>query len=403
MGAEFRISQSLSSLQPPATLTIGQKAAEMAAAGRSVISMSMGEPDFPPPENVKQAAIAAINSKPSRYTPIAGIPELRAAISRKFKRENSLDYQPNQTIAATGGKQVIYNAFLATLDPGDEVIIPVPSWVSYPDMVTACRGIPVMLPTLASDSFKITPEKLERAITPRTRWLVLNSPSNPTGVLYSEADLRNIGEVLHKHPHVWVLTDDMYEHLVYDGLQFVTFAQAVPEMLDRTLTVNGLSKSFAMPGWRLGFGGGPLELIRAMEKAQGQQTSATCSITQWAAVEALDGPQEVLAERRAIFQIRRDVVFERISAIPLLDVLKPEGAFYLYPSCEKLLGRTSAGGRQLNNDEDVALALLDEEGVGIVHGAAFGSGPNIRLSYAGAEDQLIDACERIKNFCTKTV
>lgn len=389
----------LNGVEPPATLAIAQQATQMKAAGADIISLSMGEPDFSPPENVKEAATAAIRRGESKYGPIAGIPELRAAISRKFERDNNLTYHPSQTIVSTGGKQTLFNAFFATLNPGDEVIIPTPCWVSYPDMVRVCGGAPVFAHTGVEDGFLLTPEGLEEKITKSTRWLVLNSPSNPSGAVYSLEQLRELGEVLLRHPHVWVLTDDIYEHMVYSNEKFHTMAEAVPELYDRVFTMNGVSKAYAMPGWRIGYGAGPRELISAMEKAQGQITSATSSISQWAAKEALDGLQDSVRERREIYRGRRDLALKRLTSIELLTCSAPDGAFYIYPSCEQTLGRRTAAGTVIRSDADFALALLNEKGVAVVPGTAFMSGPQFRISYAGDEKQIEEACLRIAEFC----
>ena len=361
--------------------------------------MSVGEPDFDTPDNVKEAAIAAIRRGETKYTPVAGIPPLREAIAAKFKRENGLDYKPAQTIVGTGGKHILFNAFLATVNPGDEVIIPAPYWVSYPDMVLIAGGKPVPVETKIEHGFKLQPEALERAITPKTKWLLLNSPSNPSGAAYSHAELKALTDVLLRHPQVWILTDDIYEHLVYGDFAFATPAQVEPALIDRTLTMNGVSKSYAMTGWRIGYAAGPSELIKAMEMLQGQQTSGACSIAQWASVEALNGPQDFIAERRKIFEERRDLVVSMLNQAKFLRCPQPEGAFYVYPSCAEAIGKRAPDGKVIASDEDFVSALLDSEGVAVVQGAAFGLGPNFRISYATSTSVLEDACAKIQRFC----
>jgi aspartate aminotransferase len=378
---------------------ITQKARELKAQGRDVISLSVGEPDFDTPDNVKEAAKRAIDRGETKYTPVSGIAPLREAIAKKFKRENGLDYSPKQTIVGTGGKQVIYNALLATLNPGDEVIVPRPYWVSYPEMVVLCGGTPVFVETTLEDSFKLKPEPLERAITPKTKWIILNSPSNPSGAAYAEDELKALTDVLVRHPHVWVLTDDMYEHLVYGDFRFVTPAQVEPALRERTLTMNGVSKAYAMTGWRIGYAGGPEHLIKAMDFVQGQQTSGACSIAQWAAVEALDGPQDHLPRFRAAFEERRDLVVSMLNQSKFLRCPTPEGAFYVYPSCAEAIGRRSPTGKTIDTDEDFVSELLETEGVAAVHGSAFGLGPNFRISYATSNQLLEEACHRIQRFC----
>ncbi|MCP1337419.1 pyridoxal phosphate-dependent aminotransferase [Futiania mangrovi] len=393
------LSDALGRVKPSATIAVTQKARDLKAQGRDVISLGAGEPDFDTPENVKQAAIAAIERGETKYTPVSGIPELRQAIAAKFKRENGLDYTPDQVIACTGGKQVLFNAFLATLNPGDEVVIPAPYWVSYPEMVALCGGTPVTVDTKLENDFKLAPEDLDRAITPKTKWFLFNSPSNPSGAAYSRAELKALTDVLLRHPHVWVLTDDMYEHLCYGDFEFVTPAQVEPKLYDRTLTMNGVSKAYAMTGWRLGYAAGPLSLIKAMDKAQGQQTSGACSITQWAAVEALNGPQDFLAERRKIFEDRRNLVVSMLNQAPGISCPTPEGAFYVYPSCAGLIGKKTQAGKVIETDEDFVTELLEAEGVAVVHGSAFGLGPNFRISYATSTEALEEACTRIQRFC----
>ncbi len=393
------LSDALSRIKPSATIVITQKARELKAEGVDVISLSVGEPDFDTPENVKEAAIAAIRRGETKYTPVSGIVPLREAIAKKFKRENDLDYKPSQTIVGTGGKQVIYNALLATLNPGDEVIIPRPYWVSYPEMVGLCGGTPVFVDTTMDDNFKLQAEPLERAITPKTKWIILNSPSNPSGAAYSRDEMKVITEVLMRHPHVWVLTDDMYEHLVYDDFKFVTPAQVEPNLYERTLTMNGVSKAYAMTGWRIGYAAGPEKLIKAMDFVQGQQTSGAASISQWAAVEALDGTQAHLDVFRKAFAERRELVVSMLNQTKYLKCPMPEGAFYVYPSCAEAIGKRTPGGKVIETDEDFVSELLSAEGVAAVHGSAFGLGPNLRISYATSNKVLEDACSRIQRFC----
>jgi aspartate aminotransferase len=393
------LSDALSRIKPSATIVITQKARDLKAQGRDVISLSVGEPDFDTPDNIKEAAIAAIRRGETKYTPVPGIVPLREAIARKFKRENGLDYKPSQVIVGTGGKQVIYNALLATLNPGDEVIIPAPYWVSYPEMVVLCGGKPVFVETTMEHSFKLQPGPLDRAITPKTKWIILNSPSNPTGAAYTREEMKAITDVLMRHPHVWVLTDDMYEHLTYGDFEFVTPAQVEPRLYDRTLTMNGVSKSYAMTGWRIGYAAGPEELIRAMDFVQGQQTSGACSIAQWAAVEALNGPQDHLKVFRKAFEERRDLVVSMLNQAKYLKCPMPEGAFYVYPSCAEAIGKKAPSGKVIETDEDFVSELLETEGVAAVHGSAFGLGPNLRISYATSTEVLEDACHRIQRFC----
>ncbi len=389
----------LSRVKPSATIAVSQKARELKAQGMDVISLGAGEPDFDTPDNIKQAAKDAIDRGETKYTAVAGIIELREAIAAKFKRENGLDYSAAQIIAGTGGKQILFNAFMATLNPGDEVIIPRPYWVSYPEMVALCGGGSVFVDTTTESEFKVTAEALEAAITPRTKWFMFNSPSNPSGAAYSHEELKALTDVLMKHPHVWVLTDDMYEHLVYGDFEFVTPVQVEPGLYDRTLTMNGVSKAYSMTGWRLGYAGGPLELIKAMDMIQGQQTSGTSSITQWAAVEALNGPQDFIEERRKAFEQRRDLVVSMLNQATGIHCPKPDGAFYVFPSCEELIGKSTPEGKVIETDEDFVTALLETEGVAVVHGSAFGLGPNFRISYAESEENLKTCCERIQRFC----
>jgi aspartate aminotransferase len=375
------------------------KAAEMKASGRDVISLSAGEPDFDTPAHIREAAKQAIDAGRTRYTAVDGIPELKAAIAAKFRRENGLDYAPSQVTVGTGGKQVIYNALMATLNPGDEVIIPAPYWVSYPDMVALAGGLPVVVAAPMETRYKITTDQLEAAITPRTKWLILNSPSNPTGAGYSWDELRALTDVLMRHPHVWVLTDDMYEHIAFGGFTFCTPAQVEPGLLDRTLTMNGVSKAYAMTGWRIGYAAGPRELIGGIAKIQSQSTSNPCSISQWAAVAALTGPQDFLKTNAAVFQRRRDLVVRGLNEAAGITCPVPEGAFYVFPSIAGCIGKTSRGGRRIDDDEAFALALLEETGAAVVFGAAFGLSPHFRVSYAASEALLEDACARIQDFC----
>ncbi|KAB2685343.1 MULTISPECIES: pyridoxal phosphate-dependent aminotransferase [Brucella/Ochrobactrum group] len=393
------LADALSRVKPSATIAVSQKARELKAKGKDVIGLGAGEPDFDTPDNIKQAAIDAINRGETKYTPISGIPELRQAIVAKFKRENGLDYKPEQTIVGTGGKQILFNAFMATLNPGDEVIIPAPYWVSYPEMVAINGGNPVFINTKIEDNFKLTAADLEKAITPKTKWLIFNSPSNPTGAAYTEAELKSLTDVLVRHPHVWILTDDMYEHLVYGDFVFTTPAQVEPSLYDRTLTMNGVSKAYAMTGWRIGYAAGPLQLIKAMDMVQGQQTSGACSIAQWAAVEALNGTQDFIPKNKEIFQARRDLVVSMLNQAKGIQCPTPEGAFYVYPSCADLIGKKTEAGKVIETDEDFVTELLEAEGVAVVHGSAFGLGPNFRISYATSDALLEEACTRIQRFC----
>lgn len=393
------LADALSRVKPSATIAVSQKARELKAKGKDIISLGAGEPDFDTPDNIKQAAIDAINRGETKYTAVAGIPELRQAIAAKFKRENNLDYKPEQTIVGTGGKQILFNALMATLNPGDEVIIPAPYWVSYPDMVALCGGTSVFVNTSLESEFKLLPADLEAAITPKTKWLIFNMPSNPSGAAYTEAEIKALTEVLLRHPHVWILTDDMYEHLVYDDFKFTTPAQVEPKLYDRTLTMNGVSKAYAMTGWRIGYAAGPLELIKAMDMVQGQQTSGACSISQWASVEALNGPQDFIERNKKIFQGRRDLVVSMLNQANGLNCPVPDGAFYVYPSCAGVIGKTAPSGKVLETDEDFVTELLESEGVAVVHGSAFGLGPNFRISYATSEELLEEACIRIQRFC----
>jgi aspartate aminotransferase len=394
------LAQSLSCIKPSATIAVTDKARALKASGRDVIGLGAGEPDFDTPENIKRAAIKAIESgKAAKYTAVDGIPELKAAIARKFKRENGLDYRPGQIIVGTGGKQVLYNAFMATLDPGDEVVIPAPYWVSYPDMVMLAGGKPVAVPTTITSGFKMTPEALNRAITPKTKWVLLNSPSNPTGSAYTKTELKKLTDVLVRHPHVLVMTDDMYEHLVYDDFEFTTPAQIEPRLYDRTLTINGVSKAYCMTGWRMGYAGGPEQLIKAMAMIQSQSTSNPTAVSQWAAVEALDGPQDFIARHNAIFKERRDLCVSMLNQARGIQCPKPEGAFYVYPSCAGAIGRTAPTGNKLSTDEDFVTELLEAEGVAVVQGMPFGYGPAFRISYATKTEDVEEACRRIQRFC----
>lgn len=392
------IADALARVKPSATIAVTQKARDLKAQGREIISLSVGEPDFDTPDNVKEAAIAAIRRGETKYTPVSGIAPLREAVARKFKRENNLDYRPAQTIVGTGGKQILFNAFLATCNPGDEVVIPAPYWVSYPDMVLIAGGTPVIVQTSLENNFKLQAEDLERAITPRTKWVLLNSPSNPSGAAYTRVEMKALTDVLMRHPDVWVLTDDIYEHLVYGDFVFCTPAEVEPNLVDRTLTMNGVSKSYAMTGWRIGFAAGPDRLIKAMDMLQGQQTSGACSIAQWASVEALDGPQDFIPMSRKVFEGRRDLVVSMLNQAKGLQCPSPEGAFYVYPSCADLIGKTAPSGKRIETDEDFVTELLDAEGVAAVHGSAFGAGPNFRISYATSNDLLEAACVKIQNF-----
>nr|WP_314431246.1 pyridoxal phosphate-dependent aminotransferase [uncultured Brevundimonas sp.] len=392
-------SASLARVKPSATLAVTAQARELKRQGRDVIGLGAGEPDFDTPDNIKAAAIEAIRRGETKYTDADGMPELKAAIVAKFARENGLKYETNQIHVASGGKPVIYNAFVATLNPGDEVIVPAPYWVSYPDMVLLAGGEPVTVIGEEADGFKLRPEVLDAAITPRTKWLILNSPSNPTGAAYTRAELEALAVVLRKHPQVWILTDDMYEHLVYGGFDYVTIAQVAPDLYDRILTCNGVSKAYAMTGWRIGYAGGPKPLIDLMRKVASQTTSNPSSISQWAAVEALNGPQDFLAERSAAFEKRRDLVVSMLNQATGIRCPTPEGAFYVYPSIEGLIGKTTETGVVITDDEVFTAELLNQEGVAVVQGAAFGLSPYFRISYATSEAVLEEGCRRIQKFC----
>ncbi|HEX6980465.1 MAG TPA: aspartate transaminase [Alphaproteobacteria bacterium] len=393
----------LSRVKPSPTIAVTTKAAELKAAGRDVIGLGAGEPDFDTPANIKAAAIKAIERGETKYTAVDGTPALKQAICAKFKRENGLDYKPNQISVGTGGKQVLYNALVATLNPGDEVIIPAPYWVSYPDMVLLADGKPVFVPCPQNNGFKLRPEDLDAAITPRTKWLILNSPSNPTGAAYTYDEMKALTDVLLRHPHVWVMTDDMYEHLVYDGFKFVTPAQVEPRLYDRTLTVNGVSKAYCMTGWRIGYAGGPVELIKAMAAIQSQSTSNPSSVSQAAAVEALNGPQDFIPKNNAVFKERRDLVVAMLNQAKGIHCHTPEGAFYVYPSCAGVIGRKTPQGKVIANDSDFVTYLLEAEGVAVVQGEAFGLSPYFRISYATSTETLKEACARIQRACAALV
>jgi aspartate aminotransferase len=396
------IAHALERVKPSPTMAITSKAREMKAAGFDVIGLGAGEPDFDTPDNVKRAAVEAIQRGETKYTAVDGIPELKRAIVAKFERENGLTYKPAEITVGSGGKQVLYNALLATLNPGDEVIVPSPYWVSYPDIVLLAGATPVVVETKLEDGFKLSPKALAAAITPRTKWFIFNSPSNPTGAAYTREEIKALTDVLLKHENVWVLSDDIYEHLVYDGFAFSTPAQVEPKLKGRTLTMNGVSKAYSMTGWRIGYAGGPEPLIKAIATLQSQSTSNPCSISQWASVEALEGPQDFLKSWVASFQDRRDLVVSMLNQAKGLSCPTPEGAFYVYPSCAGVIGRTSRDGKKIETDEDFATALLQEEGVAVVHGAAFGLSPFFRISYATGIEALEEACRRIQRFCANT-
>ncbi|MEJ0097255.1 MAG: pyridoxal phosphate-dependent aminotransferase [Bauldia sp.] len=390
---------SLARIKPSATIAVTDKARALKAAGRDIIGLGAGEPDFDTPDNIKEAAIRAIRDGKTKYTAVDGIPELKAAIVEKFRRENGLDYKTSEISVGTGGKQVLFNALMATLNPGDEVVIPAPYWVSYPEIVALCGAKPVTIETTQASGFRLTPQALEKAITAKTKWVILNSPSNPSGAAYSAAELKALGAVLLRHPHVWVLTDDMYEHVIYDGFAFATPVQVEPALKERTLTLNGVSKAYCMTGWRIGYGAGPVALIKAMSTLQSQSTSNPSSISQWAAVEALNGPQDFIAKNAEIFRQRRDLVVSMLNQASGIVCSRPEGAFYVFPSCAGTMGKTTAKGARLDTDEDFVTALLEEEGVAVVQGSAFGLAPYFRISYATATDVLEEACTRIQRFC----
>ncbi len=393
------LSDTLSRVKPSPTIAVSNLAAELKAQGKDVIGLGAGEPDFDTPQNIKDAAKAAIDAGKTKYTAVDGIAELKQAICAKLQRDNGLSYTPAQVSVGTGGKQILYNALMATLNPGDEVIIPAPYWVSYPDMVLLAGGEPVFVEGPSQNGYKITPADLEAAITPKTKWFIFNSPSNPTGAGYTAEELKGLTDVLMRHPHVWVMTDDMYEHLVYDDFTFATPAQVEPGLYDRTLTCNGVSKAYAMTGWRIGYAAGPKELIGAMRKIQSQSTSNPCSVSQWAAVEALNGPQDYIATNNEMFKRRRDLVVGMLSEIEGVTCPVPEGAFYVYPSITGLIGKTTPAGTKLDTDETFATALLEEKGVAVVFGGAFGLSPCFRISYATSDENLKEACTRIQDFC----
>lgn len=393
------LADSLARVKPSPTIAVSTKAAELKAAGKDVIGLGAGEPDFDTPDNIKQAAIEAINAGKTKYTAVDGIAELKQAIIGKFERENGISYEPSEISVACGGKQIIYNAIMATINPGDEVLIPAPYWVSYPDIALLAGGVPVAIEAGADAGFKLTPEQLDAAITDKTKWLIFNSPSNPTGAAYTAEEIKGLTDVLLKHPNVWVLADDIYEHLTYGDFEFKSLVAVEPKLKDRTLTMNGVAKAYAMTGWRIGFAGGPVELISAMRKVQSQSTSNPCSISQWASVEALNGPQDFLSERSDAFEKRRDLVVKLLNQAEGIFCPVPEGAFYVYPSIEGCIGKTTKGGTVIKTDEDFVTALLSEEGVAAVHGAAFGLSPYFRASYATSTEALQEACNRIIRFC----
>ena len=390
----------LKRIKPSPTIAVTDKARALTAAGRNVIGLGAGEPDFDTPDNIKEAAIKSIREgRASKYTQVDGLAELKEAVAKKFKRENGLDYKTSQITVSAGGKQVLYNAFMATLNPGDEVIIPAPFWVSYPDMVLLAGGTPVQVVCSMESGFKIKPAQLEKAITPKTKWFLLNSPSNPTGAAYTRAELKALTEVLKKHEHVHVMTDDMYEHLVYDDFEFFTPAQIEPELYPRTLTINGTSKAYCMTGWRIGYAGGPEPLIKAMAMLQSQSTTNPAAASQWAAVEALNGTQDFIPKHNKIFKERRDLVVSMLNQANGIKCPTPEGAFYVYPSCAGTIGKTASTGKKLATDEDFVTELLEAEGVAVVQGTAFGLGPAFRISYATKTEDLEEACRRIQRFC----
>ena len=397
------VAKRLSRIKPSPTIAVTQKARELKAAGRDVIGLGAGEPDFDTPDHIKAAAKAAIDRGETKYTDVQGTMELRKAICAKFQRENNLSYKPEQITVGTGGKQVLYNALMASVNPGDEVIIPAPYWVSYPDMVELAEGTPVAVACPTESGFKLKPADLERAITPKTKWLIMNSPSNPTGAAYTAADLKALAAVLLKHPHVWIMTDDMYEHLVYDGFKFATIAEVEPKLYDRTLTINGVSKAYCMTGWRIGYAGGPVELIKAMNVIQSQSTSNPSSISQAASVAALNGPVDFLARNNEVFKQRRDLVVSMLNQAKGLSCPNPEGAFYVYPSCKGVLGKKMPTGKVIGNDSDFVTGLLEAEGVAVVQGEAFGLSPHFRISYATSTEALEDACQRIQRFCASLI
>ncbi len=393
------LADSLARIKPSATIAVSDKARQLKAAGRDVIGLGAGEPDFDTPDNVKEAAIRAIREGKTKYTNVDGIPELKAAVAAKFARENHLDYKPEEISVGTGGKQVLFNALMATLNPGDEVVIPAPYWVSYPEIVALAGATPVIVETSLESGFKVSPEALDKAVTGNTKWVILNSPSNPSGAAYSREEMKALTDVIAGHANVWVLTDDIYEHLVYDGFVFTTPVEIEPALKDRALTMNGVSKAYAMTGWRIGYGAGPAMLVKAMAKLQSQSTTNPSSISQWAAVEALSGPQDFIPRNAEVFRQRRDLVVSMLNQAPGLSCPRPEGAFYVFPSCAGTIGKTTAGGKMIGSDEDFVTALLEEEGVAVVHGSAFGLAPFFRISYATSTEALTEACTRIQRFC----
>ena len=393
------VADRLGRIKPSPTIAVTNKAKELKAAGRDVIGLGAGEPDFDTPDYIKNAAKTAMDNGETKYTAVDGTPALKDAIIAKFKRENDLEYKREQISVGTGGKQILYNALMASVNPGDEVIIPAPYWVSYPDMVLLAEGTPVIVDATAENNFKMQPADLDAAITPKTKWLIFNSPSNPTGAAYTREEIQALADVLLKHPHVYVMTDDMYEHLVYDGFEYTTFAQVEPKLYDRTLTINGVSKAYSMTGWRIGYAGGPQELIKAMSKIQSQSTSNPCSISQAAAAEAISGDQSFMNEWREAFKDRRDTVVKMLNEADGIECINPEGAFYVYPSCAGCIGKTTPDGKTIASDEDFVTYLLESEGVASVQGTAFGLAPHFRISYATDKDSLIEACTRIQKAC----
>ena len=393
------VADRLGRIKPSPTIAVTNKAKELKAAGRDVIGLGAGEPDFDTPDYIKNAAKTAMDNGETKYTAVDGTPALKDAIIEKFKRENDLEYARDQISVGTGGKQILYNALMASVNPGDEVVIPAPFWVSYPDMVLLAEGTPVIVDATAANNFKMQPADLEAAITPKTKWLIFNSPSNPTGAAYTREEIQALADVLVKHPHVYIMTDDMYEHLVYDGFEYTTFAQVEPKLYDRTLTVNGVSKAFSMTGWRIGYAGGPKELIKAMSKIQSQSTSNPCSISQAAAAAAISGDTSFMDEWREAFKDRRDTVVKMLNDADGIECINPEGAFYVYPSCAGCIGKTTPDGKKIESDEDFVTYLLETEGVACVQGAAFGLSPHFRISYATDKDSLVEACTRIQKAC----
>jgi aspartate aminotransferase len=393
------LAERLGNIKPSPTMAVTKLAGELKASGKDVIGLAVGEPDFDTPDHIRHAAEKAMAEGKTRYAPFSGLPELRVAVAEKFKKENNLEYAPSQIAIGSGGKQIIFNAFTATINEGDEVIVPAPYWVSYPDIAVLNGGVPVFIDCLQENAFKLAPADLEAAITPKTKWLVLNSPSNPTGAAYTADELKALGEVLKRHPHVWVFTDDIYEHIVYDDFKFATIAEVVPELYDRTLTLNGVSKSFCMTGWRIGFAGGPVELIDAINMITSQSTSCASTISQWAAVAALNGNRDHIARNNAIFKERRDLVVSMLNQTNGLSCTTPEGAFYVYPSIAGCIGKTTPAGKVIKTDEDFVTYLLETEGVAAVHGEAFGLSPHFRISYATETSVMEDACQRIQRAC----